>query len=195
MFTKFAPEVALFEVTQDLSSRRLGISAVTGAHFSSIKFPLIDPKSEEVYSLIKIFLEQLKGILQAWPSQYLAQRRYIYEYITCFQYSLTLHKQLWVRQSHLRIRIPVLKCLYHWHLLVFSYTAFCPQFKTNVNDQLIAESGCSVCFEIIAREIGLKLLQKFFLTFIREGIPQSNSILLFSSVGQDHFPYGLPSSL
>ncbi|BAT83010.1 hypothetical protein VIGAN_04010300 [Vigna angularis var. angularis] len=32
---------------QDLSSRRLGISAVSGAHFSSINFPLIDKKNEE----------------------------------------------------------------------------------------------------------------------------------------------------
>ena len=34
----------------------MGISAVTGAHFSSINFPLIDTKNEEVYNLIRFFL-------------------------------------------------------------------------------------------------------------------------------------------
>ncbi|KAL3032456.1 hypothetical protein AAZX31_02G084800 [Glycine max] len=34
---------------QNLSGRRLGISSVTGAHYSSINFPLIDTKNEEEF--------------------------------------------------------------------------------------------------------------------------------------------------
>ncbi|KAG5051240.1 hypothetical protein JHK87_003438 [Glycine soja] len=34
---------------KDLSGRRLGISSVTGAHYSSINFPLIDTKNEEEF--------------------------------------------------------------------------------------------------------------------------------------------------
>ncbi|TKY64819.1 Lipid phosphate phosphatase 3 [Spatholobus suberectus] len=41
---------------QDLSGKRLGISAVTGAHFSSINFPLIDTKNEEEFSTREVQL-------------------------------------------------------------------------------------------------------------------------------------------
>lgn len=60
IFLVHSPDNAFFGVTQDLSSRRLGISAVTGAQFSSINFPLIDKKNEEVYNLIRCLLNNYR---------------------------------------------------------------------------------------------------------------------------------------